>query len=471
MEREQRGQIIQFPDRQDPNDRLPRAEPASIISVDFASKSREGARPNENNGTASWVRYFDRYGQKEGLSKDWYNLTTKGKKQVGFVTKNQMLSLKDPDDNDALENWTQQTVRDIEGFKLEFLSKHNVYTREYHRNPNDPTRLEDPMYGNNKDGNHPDIVEITSEEERGGSVKDSLQKAKEFLLNSPAGSMAVIESPLGPTGFKDNDGRGRDYTDSYFTILLNQGETIMNYTIKTDFKLPQMRDAILKLTGREIEQGAPLEDYVRSITLIKPGTQDGPQNIFDVVGILEQIQPSHAFRDPKGNQETRSWRHVYDDIVQGENLYDFDARTKKIISDFAEFARNGGLSLEELQKGAAATILRMSEDYFRLNRQNHGEVTLEKGRSYNPRYIPPDTMGRILEKTAEIRGCSGGGEKSKFAIFGSLIPRWTTPGGGGGVGSDEHGSLEFKCNRGHSNTRPKGQLIPKCQVCGDSVAC
>ncbi len=36
---------------------------------------------------------------------------------------------------------------------------------------------------------------------------------------------------------------------------------------------------------------------------------------------------------------------------------------------------------------------------------------------------------------------------------------------------DQYGSLTFTCPKGHSNTRPRGSLIPTCRTCGTSVAC
>lgn len=38
-------------------------------------------------------------------------------------------------------------------------------------------------------------------------------------------------------------------------------------------------------------------------------------------------------------------------------------------------------------------------------------------------------------------------------------------------GEDQYGSLNFDCPNGHSNTRPKGQLLATCGTCGTSVAC
>lgn len=451
----EKGNISYLPIRDSYPTNMPQGENAAVVSIEQARlKIEQAARPDENAGLEEWVRYFDRHGvKKEGLPADWWNLTTKDKRQVGFVTKNQIRVLRDPNNKTEILDWVQKTGRDLEGFKLEFLSKHNVYPRRYVWNESDPTRLEDSFYGRNADGQHPDIVEITSDEERNGSAKESIRQARDFLKDSPIGSMVVVSSPLGPTGFVEQDGRGRDYIDSYFMIFVNQGDTVMNYTIKTDFKLPQMRDAILRLTGKSLEKGAGLEDYVRSVAKIKPGTSDGPQNIFDVVNILEDIQPSHAFRDRDGKQDTRTWEHVYEDIVQGERLYNFDNRTKKIISDFSKYSKRGVRPILDLQKGTAATILRMADEYFRLDHKKIKEVVLEEGKLYKPKADNYDSMDEVLKKTADIRGCSGGGS-GRSIIFRGLFPRFTSG------GSEENGG--FSCPEcGFKTTSPVGDKCPK----------
>jgi hypothetical protein len=38
-------------------------------------------------------------------------------------------------------------------------------------------------------------------------------------------------------------------------------------------------------------------------------------------------------------------------------------------------------------------------------------------------------------------------------------------------GEDRYGSLNFKCTKGHSNTRPRNKLISNCTTCGESVKC
>lgn len=48
-------------------------------------------------------------------------------------------------------------------------------------------------------------------------------------------------------------------------------------------------------------------------------------------------------------------------------------------------------------------------------------------------------------------------------VFGSIF--------GSDSKEDKYGSLQFKCQKGHGNTRPYGKLIPRCTTCGISVAC
>lgn len=42
---------------------------------------------------------------------------------------------------------------------------------------------------------------------------------------------------------------------------------------------------------------------------------------------------------------------------------------------------------------------------------------------------------------------------------------------GNKIDEDEYGPLNFKCQKGHSNMRPRGELIDSCKTCGVSVRC
>lgn len=407
-------------------------------------------RPGKDAAVQNYITYLDTNWAREGLPSDWFNLRTVEQKHVGFVLKNQMDLLQNIHDKTALSDWAGKTERDLQGFKLEFLSDHNVYTRKYEINRAE-RRIEEPQYGL-KDGKPIDIVDTISDEERNGSVKESLGKIKEFLLDAPDGAMGIMNSPLGKTGFKTPDGRDIDYMDSYFFLLQKQGDKVMNYTIKTDFTLPKCREVIKHVAGKNLPVDAPLEDYVRSIALIRPG-ENGINNIFDVVRALENVQPGHAFKDEPSGQY-RTWQHVYEDILKGEELYNFDKETTAVIQKFTEFAKEGGHTKEELQKAIAVTVLRMSELFFK-SREDVPHRDMQPKVWISPQGRIPTSFGEVLNQTAERRGCSGGGQKT--TVSNGLGTRL------GIVGGSQEQEW-FKCPK--CNYRASGPVGNSCPDCG-----
>jgi hypothetical protein len=429
--------------------------------------SSQELRPAKDAGTAAWIHYFDTNWKQEGLPSDWYNLKTQSKKRVGFILNQQMDILKNPYDKDALSDWITKTKRDLEGFKLEFLSDNVVYPRKYVRNPLDQTRLEDPLYGKAKDGsNYAKITELVSDQERNGAVKSSVENMQEFFATAPDGAIAIMTSPLGPSGFKTEDGLAIDYPDSYFFIMQKSGNTVMNYTVKTDLRLQHCRQVIAQLTGKNLPENASLETYVQTLAFINPGEHARIRTIDDVITIMENVQPEHAFID-KQNAKITKWEDVRDQIRRGEDLYNFGNETAEIIDEYVEYAQEGIHTKAELHKAISVTILRLGELFFGKELPAHsGPVTLtpnvwqfvdQKG-----------LFGAILERTAERRGCSGGGSVFGGSIaINSLVPRTGVP----ESAEDQYGPLEFKCTKGHRNTRPRGQLISHCAICGENVAC
>ncbi len=444
---------------------LPVVDSSAVGRKESPSQERIG-RPSEGAGTAAWIQYFDTNWKQEGLLPDWYNLKTQSNKKVGFILNQQMDLLKDPHDTEALSDWVTKTKRDLEGFKLEFLSEKVVYPRKYVRNASDPGRLEDPLYGKAKDGSHyAKMSEMVSDQERNGAVKESIEKIQNFFADAPDGAMAVMTSPLGPTGFKTADGLAIDYPDSYFFIMQKKGDEVTNYTVKTDLQLQHCREVIAQLTGKQLSENASLETYVKSLALINPGEHAHIHDVDDVVSVLENVQPEHAFID-KQNAKTTSWEEVRDQVRRGEDLYQFDQETVRIIDDYGKYAEEGTHTKDELHKAISATIIRLGELFFDKEISTREPIALTQ----NVWQVVDEKrlFGAILEQIAERRGCSGGG--SMFGGSVALNSLGTRTGSVAGA-EDQYGSLEFNCTQGHRNTRPRGQLISNCATCGESVSC
>ncbi len=376
----------------------------------------------------------------------------------------QMELLVNPADRDEVAAWTQKTKQDLLGFKLEYLSDHIVYPCKYERSTSDPTRLENQLYGN------ADMVETVSEKERNGSVVRGLHDMKSFFLDedTPDGAIAVMTSPVGPSGLQTDDGKAISYPDSYFFIMQKQGETVNNYTLKTNFSIPECREALFRLTGKRLSPTAPLEEYVQTIAKIKPGDHGALPTVSDIVGVLELVRPEYAFK-PEGKEEKTPWRDVYADILQGEQLYAFNQKTQDIIEEFEAYGLEGGHSKEDLQKAVAATILRMSKVFFvdeQKSQPTTGDLHADTWTDVRAT-TPISTFGGALDAASERPGCAGGGSTSSSAVN-SITPRLGTS------NSDEYGDLSFNCPHcGSTNTRPSGEFIENCtnDDCGKSVRC
>ncbi len=369
-------------------------------------------RPKDTDGLESFIEYFDDSYSKEGLPRDWYRLEEK----IGFSMKTQMKLLENLD-KDSLAVWMERTVKDIKGFSLEYLSDHLVYPCKYIPDPENPTRLVDPHYGNK------DMVEITLDDERGGETKNALQEIKNFFTSpdTPNGSLAVMASPKGETGLYMDSGKPIVYEDSYFFIMEKMGDEVTNYTVKTDFSLFECRSALFALTGTMLSPTSTVEDYVREIATFKPGEKPTLRSVSDIVAALEKVRADYG--SPFAFENVR-WRSVYEDMQQGEKLYTFNENVQKMLSDFEKYCIEKIRSREELTKAVAATVLRISKYLLYDSKQEESQPVYNKPaigvtdifisselQHYQPRAhrAVPVSFGTVLNTVADRPGCAGGG--------------------------------------------------------------
>lgn len=420
--------------------------------------------------TVEWVNYFNNNWLQEGLPQDWYNLRAQNKQKVGFMMNRELNMLDDPYNKDHLKEWVQRVRRNLEGFKLEFLTDKVVYPREYTWNGK---RLEDKLYGKTKDGqNHVDIAETISDKERGGSVLRSVQRAKEFLKDAPVGAMSLITSPMGDTGLTSDEGELLKYGDSYVFVLVNEGNgKVMNYTLKTDLSLKACREALFQFSGIRLPEDAPIDWYVHAVANILPGEHKKIKTVNDVIDVLASIQPSHAFHE-KCTGQTTTWDEMKQQVAQGEKLYKFDQDTKEVIDEFENFGSQGIYSKALLRKGIAAAILQMGQIFDMELAVAKMEKAMKEGSWYDVsrlQKLTAKSFGDILKQTAARPGCAGGGQAviiqtmggNRIVLRGAAMLK---------QGEDGVGRLEFSCGKGHSNTRKPGEIRNTCSYPGCTEA-
>ncbi len=338
-----------------------------------------------------YVAFFDKEMRSSELP--WYTLDNK----VGFSMKSQM-QLLDMKDTSSVDRWAVQTKQDLLGFCLEYLSDKLVYPYKYEEVtlPNGEASLRDTKYGK-------DILETTSAKERNGSVLDALKEVKTFFVREagdtekPSGkaeqSIAVMCSPLGPSGLETDNGESIHYPDSYWFIFERKGKEIRGVTIRTDFTITECREALRMLTGKVLPEGSLLEDYARALTCI-PGEKQ--KTAFDIVDTLRQAR-AHVTENTKTVFGDKKWDEVISDMKQGQSLYEFNDKTKDVIKEFEEYVTTNQLSQLDIQKALAATFLRLSK-LFILSEEDQESLT-ENGELFE----------EILTRVASIPGCAGGG--------------------------------------------------------------
>ena len=149
------------------------------------------------------------------------------------------------------------------------------------------------------------------------------------------------------------------------------------------------------------------------------------------------------------------------------NTAEFVKKQKDLIEWFVDKKLNDSVAAEKLRYGLAATIKERFERSF-----IPGHIA-----TYNQAVYLPVLENRLnmeinsATQRAANRGDSFSGCGLKVGAENGINSQLEESGFGNKTDEDEYGSLNFKCTKGHTNTRPRGRLIDKCQSCNVSVRC
>ena len=355
---------------------------------------------------AGIINHLEQNWLAEGLPADWHRLSG-----IGFIVRTELKVL--TDENHSLEDRVEMSKRNILGFVTEYLKGENFYPIEYSvRQGDDGPYLFDERYRER-------ITATVSQDERNGSVTQSIAEIQNFMLSktTPEGSIAVMPSPEGATGLTDNDGDLIYYPDSYwFVFQKRDGGKYGGFGLRTDFSIPECRIVIRTLTGKDLPKDATIEDYVRAVALITPG--EGIESPRDFLDVLREgrigVRKNFMYKN-------KGWEKTYADLDKGEELYLQGQEGDRIVADFEEYVLRGGLSDLEIQKGIAATILRLSKLYLVDKKHLLGLrgslIYLAPSEHREPQIYG---YGQAKAEAEKIPGCAGGGSSEK-----SLIDRLT----------------------------------------------
>lgn len=388
------------------------------------------------------INHIDYNWRDEGLTQDWYTLGNK----IGFSMKKQMELLPNLE-NQSLILWTDRTEQDMAGFWLEYLTSDiNIYPYRYIKEEKENYRIQLTNLRYQKD-----ITEIASPEERGGSVVETLNDIKRFFTNPQTidGSMAIMLSPLGPTGLKTDDEKPIDYPDSYVFLFEKKGDKVEGFTIQTDFTKQECREVIRRVTGVLLPENAREDEYIRTTSFLIPlFNQAKIQTNLDIVNLLQDVRRDFSWNSEYAYKNI-SWEKVKQDIIRADELYSLDIESDKVVLEWKSFMSEKHFIQESddyseqnmrllIQKALAATILKLSKISLGRSFVQHRSQELQSIISLN-KSEPVAVYSRSIslyddfsfgdaQRYVESQpGCAGGGTSNnspmELLTIESIVPR------------------------------------------------
>mgnify|MGYP003393887734 FL=1 len=121
---------------------------------------------------------------------------------TGFLVKDQIRLLYENLNNGvSFDDSIVQLEQDVQGFKIEYLTQQPVFPIVLDRAIySGEERLIGSLYGGKP------LADATSEVERGGAVKNAVEKIEKKLLQAKPGTLVVMTSPKGESGYQNKDG-------------------------------------------------------------------------------------------------------------------------------------------------------------------------------------------------------------------------------------------------------------------------
>lgn len=357
-----------------------------------------------------------------------------------------------------IEGFRADTEEDIKHFVIEYPLQRLVFPIFLDISKRDgQDRLTTPRYGNQV------YTDIISDQERAGSVKQSVQSIESFLVDAEEGAMAVFLSPPGWSGLDNGQGGEIVFLDNQTYVYKKTKDGIEGRTIRTDLSLEESEEFLERLESLTIDPQnfQTTEDRIVNV-VSSPAFFRGGENTFEaVVDLIKRVK--------RGNfaYKNRPFEEIYHDLSLGDKLIDQNSQINQfvepLLAQFRAFILREGkvlteVSLDRIEAELGKTILRIHEAIKIGNPKKEAVGRLA--------YISDDQLRKAHTELMLLPGCNGGGG-SVFRT--SLGLREATL----VYGSDEYGSLAFACPKcGKTNIRLKGQFLSNCQHCGSAeVAC
>lgn len=397
--------------------------------------------------------------------KDWHLLPGTGfdvRAQINKLIRgiNRAL-LEGGDPSEEVKIFLADTNEDIKHFALEYPIQRLVFPILVDIQEKDgQKRLVFPRYNNQAS------TDLTSEQERKGSVKRSIARIENFLIDAKIGSTAIMVSPPGWSDLDDRQGGKIEFADNQIYVFRKEENGLQARTLRTDLSLEESEILVEKMGSliNDPKNCQTQEERIINVVSSVFYSEEGP-TFNSVVDLIRDIKRS------KFAYKGRSFEEIYHDLSLGDKLLDENKQIKKsvepLIDHFNTFVLQNSVVISEemvdkIEAELGKTILRI-----------HQAIKLGSPTKEAVHQLVLSSDAELKKAHLELKalpGCNGGGLSTMATPFGSRAV--VTSLGTSSFESDKYGSLEFDCLKCKSkNRRPRNQLLSHCQHCKADVRC
>lgn len=425
--------------------------------------------------------------QDQGLADEISDITRNGEGEMyllpgtGFQVKSQVdLLLENYKNNVPISDTLQQLEQDIQGFKTEYLCELPVFPIVLEkRNEAGKRFLTGKLYGGRS------FADAISADEREGVVKASAQKVEGILLDAEPGTVVVMTSPKGWSGYQSRDNRleklnpfdvsaGRASeitypdTQTYCYQVMKDG-SIKGFTLKTDMSLPQNKRLLMELGVSEdvfqdeVGGKTDIKRIVSNVVKIDP---EKNESIEGIAQKIRHIKTSEiAYVDSGG--VSRSFSEMVDLLQHPENLWTLDASVKSVVDPLLAYVSKRITEIDggrrgDLEIALGLTVLKLMDKV----RPGKKDIKLTLGEVYVPNREPGFLSFNPFERLKELQkigGCAGGGKNEK-SIIESVAPRV-------GEVANNNSQEWFTCPKcSYKADGPIGNTCPGCNLTKEEYA-
>lgn len=303
---------------------------------------------------------------------------------------------------DGIRISLQQTQEMVNAYWQEYLARFPIFPipaelktlpRENHR------KLFSPKFGDW-------FTSLTSIQERGGSVVDTLSTIEKFLDEAPIGSLAAFISPPGPSNLHDASGKEYVYQDSQTYMYQKVDAThIRAFTVVSDLSLPETEQLLGLNTTTEKSRMERIQAVIHTPLLITATDHSiSPHFIVDRIQSSMQSPPLARTHPPT------SWDEIHYFLDHPDEIETAFTNTESLNEHIEEFKEN----IYDLPYDLEVILNTVAQDLPLL--------MLELSAAFRG-HTGPINYAEEAGILSAIAGCSGEGDQDYSILYGLLGPR------------------------------------------------